>query len=46
MLKKRFGCKQQLISKHLEALLNLEAVTSSRDLKNLRQLYDKVESHV
>ena len=46
LLKKRFGCKQQLISKHMEALLNLEAVTSSRDLKNLRQLYDKVESHV
>ena len=46
LLKKRFGSKQQLISKHMEALLNLEAVTSSRDLKNLRQLYDKVESHV
>ena len=46
LLKKRFGCKQQLISKHMEALLNLEAVTSSRDLTNLRQLYDKVESHV
>ena len=46
LLKKRFGCKQQLISKHMEALLNLEAVTWSRELKNLRQLYDKVESHV
>ena len=46
LLKKRFGSKQQLISKHMKALLNLEAVTSSRDLKNLRQLYDKVESHV
>ena len=30
----------------MEVLLNLEAATSSHDLKNLRQLYDKVESHV
>ena len=46
ILKKRFGNKQNQITKHMEALLGLEAVTSPRDLKNLRQLYDAVESHV
>ena len=46
VLKKRFGNKQQLINKHMEALLSLPAVTSVYELRNLRQLYDKVESHV
>lgn len=36
ILKKRFGNKQNQITKHMEALLGLEAVTSPRDLKNLR----------
>eukprot|EP00731_Ephydatia_muelleri_P008304 Em0004g642a len=43
ILKKRFGNKQNQIIKHMKALLGLEAVTSPRDLKNLRQLYDAVE---
>ena len=46
VLKRRFGNKQQLINKHMEALLSLPAVTSVYELRNLRQLYDKVESHV
>ena len=46
VLKKRFGNKQQLINKHMEALLSLPAVTSVYELRNLHQLYDKVESHV
>eukprot|EP00731_Ephydatia_muelleri_P007346 Em0003g1594a len=46
VLKKRFGNKQQLINKHVEALLSLLAVTSVYEFRNLRQLYDKVESHV
>ena len=41
-----FGNKQYLIAKLIEALLGLEAVTSPRDLKNLHQLYDAVESQV
>ena len=45
VLKKWFGNKQQLINKHMEALLSLPAVTVY-ELRNLRQLYDKVESHV
>ena len=46
VLKKRFGNKQLLINKHMEALLSLPAVTSVYELRNLRQLYDKVGSHV
>lgn len=46
ILKKRFGNKQSQITKHMEALLGLDAVTSSRDLITLRKLYDRVESHV
>ena len=46
LLKKRFGNKQQQISKHMEVLLSLEPVTSSRNTKSLRHLYDKVETQV
>ena len=46
ILEKRFGNKQRIISKHMDALMNLDAVASSTNLKGLRQLYDQVESHV
>ena len=46
ILKKRFGNKQRIISKHMDILLNLEPVTSQHDLRKLRQLYDLVESQV
>ena len=46
LLKKRFGNKQQQINKHMEVLLNIEPVTSSRNTKGLRHLYDKVETQV
>ena len=42
-LKKRFGNKQQTISRHMEILLNVEPVMSQHDLKGLRHL---IESHV
>ena len=45
ILEKRFGNKQRIISKHMDALMNLEAVTSSNNLKALRRLYDQVELH-
>jgi hypothetical protein len=40
ILKKRFGNKQQIISKHMEQLLQVDAVTSQYDLKELRHLYE------
>ena len=46
ILKKRFGNKKQIISRHMELLLNLEAVTSQHHLKSLRRLCDHVETHV
>ena len=46
ILKKRFGNVQQIKAKHMEILMTIEPVTSSRDLKALRKLHDPVESHV
>ena len=46
ILKRRFGNKQQIVSKHMDILLNLEAVSSQHNLKGLRRLYDVVESQV
>ena len=45
-LYRRFGNKQCIINRHMELLLRLEAVTSTHDLKGLRQLFDTVESNV
>ena len=46
ILKKRFGNRQQVVSKHMDLLLELEGVTSLREFKRLRHLYDQVEGHV
>ena len=46
LLRKRFGNKQQQISKHMDVLLQLDGVNSSLDIKGLRHLYDKVEAQV
>ena len=45
-LKKRFGNKQQIISRHMDTLLELESVTSSNNTKALRRLYDQLEFQV
>ena len=42
LLRKRFGNKRLIISRHLEALLELDKVTSSAMIKELRGLYDKI----
>ena len=46
ILRKRFGNKQVIISKHMDTLMSMEAISSDRHLKDLRQLYDNTESHV
>ena len=46
ILKYRFGNQQQIVNAHMNALLNLPKVTNVDDLKSLRQLHDKVESHM
>ena len=40
ILEKRFGNKPQIVSKHMDLLINLDAVNSSQSLKGLRRLYD------
>ena len=45
-LQKRFGCKQQIINKHMDSLLQVEAVTSSQNTRALRKLFDFISSHV
>ena len=45
ILKKRFGNKKQIISKHMDALMNVEAVVSQHNIKGLRRLHDYVETH-
>ena len=45
-LKRRFGNRQLIVNRHMDILLNLEAVTSQHNLKGLRQLFDVVESNV
>ena len=46
ILEKRFGNTQQIISRHMDLLLNLEPVSAAHQLRNLRRLYDSVETHV
>ncbi len=46
ILEKRFGNKQQIVARHMDILLNAEAVTSQYDLKGLRRLFNLIESHV
>ena len=45
-LQKRFGGTQQIVSKHMEALLQIEAVSNAQNVKALRQMYDNVSSHI
>ena len=46
ILRHCFGNKQQIISKHMDTLMNTEAVTSSNNVKALRHFHDVVESSI
>ena len=46
ILKKRFGNRQLIISKHMDALLHVSAVTSDGHLRELRRLYDQSEANI
>ena len=45
IISKRFGNKQLIISKHMDTLLNIDAISSDRNFNDLRRLYDHTESH-
>ena len=46
ILQKRFGNKQQIISRHMEIMLNASPITSQNNLIGLRRLHDQIESNV
>ena len=46
ILKKRFGGTQQIISKHMEALPQVEAVLSSQNVKALQYFFHTISSHI
>ena len=46
ILKKHYGNKQAIISRHMDTLMGLEAVMSNNNTKALRHLYDMVESNI
>ena len=46
VLKKRFGNKPLIVAKHMDALLRVDTITSSYNVKGLRHLYDSIESNV
>ena len=45
ILKKRFGNRQLIVSKHMETLLNIEQVTSDQKIRGLRKLHNDVEAN-
>ena len=44
-LKDRYGNPQLITSTHMSKLLKLEKVFNSKNVRELRNLYDRVESH-
>eukprot|EP00794_Sanderia_malayensis_P002587 gene2587-biopygen2120 len=46
LLQRRVGDKQVIISGHHDALLRITPLTSSKNIRDIRELYDKVEVHV
>ena len=41
-----YKCKQLIVNKHMDALLQVEAVTSSQNTRALRKLLDSVNTHI
>ena len=46
ILCKRFGNKQVIVSKLMDTLMSMNPISSDRHLRDLRKLYDHIESHV
>ena len=46
VLKRRFGNREVIISRHMEILLNLTAVPGEHDLRGIRRLCNQVEANV
>ena len=46
ILEKQFGNKPQIITKHMDVLIHVDAVNSCHNVKGLPHLYDVIESNV
>ena len=46
ILKKRFGNRQVIVTRHMDILLNLTAITGDYDLRGMRRLYNEVETNI
>ena len=46
ILNSRFGKKLVVISSHMDALMKITTVKSIQDTRGLRNMYDRVESHI
>ena len=44
--KGRFGCKKQIVNKHMVALLQVEAVVSSQNTRALRRLFVNISCYI
>lgn len=45
-LKRRFGNKRLIVTKHMNSLLALPSISSQNDLRRLHRLYDSVEMNI
>ena len=45
-LRRGFGDSARITAKHMEELMNIDAVISNHNLPALRHLYDTIEVHV
>ena len=46
LLEERYGNKQLIIAAHVNQILRLEKVTTGRNVQELRNLFEQIESHV
>ena len=46
ILKNRYGKKQLLITSHIDKLMNIAPVTSIREMRKIREIYDIIEIHI
>ena len=46
VLKSRFTQKEAIIDAHMEALLNVPAISSKKDVKGLRRIFDSIETNI
>ena len=46
ILERRYGNKQVIVNSHMYELIKLPQVTDANNTKNLRQLYDEIETNL